>query len=142
MTFRDLPPDLRDRPLTDRRLAADVIDLIIGAEDRARGCIGLMLCDGLDRGLQPVVVGDVPEDASSEGLRQLLELVLPVAAEDGGSVLVGRGRRRGAAPNDLDREWHQQAIDSCAAAGVRLLGFHLATRDGIFPLPEPLSAAS
>jgi hypothetical protein len=101
-----------------------------------------MLCDSLDRGLQPVVVGDVPENASSEGLRSLLELVLPVVAEDGGSVLVGRGRRRGVAPNDLDREWHQAAIDCCAAAGVRLLGFHLATRDGIFPLPEPLTAAS
>ena len=142
MTFRDLPPDLRDRSLTDRRLAADVIDLIIGDEDRARGCVGVMLCDHLDRGVQPVVVGDVPEDATSDGLHQLLELLLPVVAEDGGSVLVGRGRRRGSAPDDLDREWHQQAIDSCAAAGVRLLGFHVATRDGVITMPEPLTAAS
>jgi hypothetical protein len=142
MTFRDLPPDLRDRSLTDRRLAADVIDLIIGDEARASGCVAVMLCDDLDRGVQPVVVSDVPEDATSDGLRQLLELFLPVVAEDRGSVLVGRGRRRGTAPNDLDREWHQQAIDSCAAAGVRLLGFHVATRDGVFTMPEPLTAAS
>ena len=142
MTFRDLPPDIRDRSLTDPRLAADVIDLIIGDEARASGSVGLMLCDDGDRGLQPVVLSDVPENASSDSLRQLLELLLPVVAEDGDSVLVGRGRRRGTAPNDLDREWHQQAIDSCAAAGVRLLGFHLATRDGVFALPEPLSAAS
>jgi hypothetical protein len=142
MTFRDLPPDLRDRSLTDRRLAADVIDLIVGDEDRARGCIGLMLCDGLDRGLQPIVISEVPENASSDGLRQLLELVLPVVAEDGGSVLVGRGRRRGVEPNDLDREWHQAAIDCCATAGVRLIGFHVATGDGIFTLPEPLTAVS
>lgn len=142
MSFQDLPPDIRDRSLTDPRLAADVIDLIIGDEARARGSVGLMLCDDADRGLQPVVLTDVPENASSDGLRQLLELLLPVVAEDRGSVLVGRGRRRGIAPNDLDREWHQLAIDACAAAGVRLLGFHLATRDGVFPLPEPLSAAS
>lgn len=142
MTFRDLPRDIRDRSLADPRLAADVVDLIIGDEARASGCVGLMLCDSDDRGIQPVVLSDVPENASSDGLRQLLELLLPVVAEDRGSVLVGRGRRRGVAPNDLDREWHQQAIDCCAAAGVRLLGFRLATRDGIFALPEPLSAAS
>jgi hypothetical protein len=142
MTFRDLPPDIRDRPLTDPGLAADVIDLIIGDEARASGCVGLMLCDRDDRGIQPVVLSDVPENASSEGLRQLLDLLLPVVAEARGSVLVGRGRRRGSAPNDLDREWHQQAIDCCAASGVRLLGFHLATSEGVFPLPGPLSAAS
>jgi hypothetical protein len=142
MSFHDLPPDIRDRSLADPRLAADVIDLIIGDEARASGCVGLMLCDEGDRGLQPVVLTDVPENASSDGLRQLLDLLLPVVAEDRGSVLVGRGRRRGIAPNDLDREWHQLAIDACAAAGVRLLGFHLATRDGVFALPEPLSAVS
>ena len=142
MSFHDLPSDIRDRSLTDPHLAADVIDLIIGDEARASGCVALMLCDEGDRGLQPVVLTDIPENASSDGLRQLLELLLPVVAEDRGSVLVGRGRRRGIAPNDLDREWHQLAIDACAAAGVRLLGFHLATRDGVFALPEPLSAAS
>lgn len=102
-----------------------------------------MVCDSHDRGIQPIVLTDVPDDADSSGLRQLLELLLPIVAEDGGSVLIGRGRRRGSAPTDLDREWHQQAIESCAAdGGVRLLGFYLATRDGVFPLPEPLSAAS
>ncbi len=101
-----------------------------------------MVCDSRDRGIQPIVLTDVPDTADSGGLMQLLEMLLPVVAEDGGSVLIGRGRRRGSAPNDLDREWHQQAIDSCAAAGVRLLGFYLATRDGVFAMPEPLSAAS
>ena len=95
MSFHDLPPDIRDRSLTDPRLAADVIDLIIGDEARARGSVGLMLCDDGDRGLQPVVLTDVPENASSDGLRQLLDLLLPVVAEDRGSVLIGRGRHRG-----------------------------------------------
>lgn len=141
MTFRDLPTGIKDLPLTDPRLAADVIDLMIGDEARASGCIGVMVCDSQDRGIQPIVLTDVPDSADSGGLRQLLELLVPIVAEDGGSVLIGRGRRRGAAPTDLDREWHQQAIDSCAASGVRLLGFYLATRDGIFRLPEPMSAA-
>ena len=142
MTFRDLPPGIKELPLTDPRLAADVIDLIIGDEARASGCIGVMVCDHHDRGIQPIVLTDVPESADSSGLRQLLDMLVPIIAEDGGSVLIGRGRRSGSAPNDLDRAWHQQAIESCATGGVRLLGFHLATPHGVFPLPEPLSAAS
>ena len=141
MTFKDLPPDIRNLSLTDARLAGDVIDLIIGDDARSRGSIGLMLCDGQDRGIQPVVLADVPADAECTVLRQLLDLFLPAVAEEGGSVLVGRGRRGGGAPNDLDREWHQQAIDCCAASGVRLLGFHLATSEGVFALPGPLTAA-
>jgi hypothetical protein len=142
MTFRDLPPGVKDLPLTDPHLAADVIDLMVGDEARASGCIGVMVCDRHDRGIQPIVLTDVPDNADSSGLRQLLEMLLPIVAEDGGSVLIGRGRRRGSAPSDLDRAWHQQAIESCNASGVRLLGFHLATAQGVFPLPEPLSAAS
>ena len=142
MTFNDLPPDIKDIPLSDPVLQADVIDLIVGDEARASGCVGIMVCDDHDRGLQPVVITDVPEDADSSGLRQLLDLLLPVVAEEGGSVLIGRGRRRGSVPTDLDRSWHQLAIECCAARGVRLLGFYLATRETIVALPEPLSAAS
>ncbi len=142
MTFQDLPAGASEIPLTDKRVAADVIDLILGDQDRAHGCIGVMVCDEQDRGIQPVVVSDVPHDAGSGGLAQLLDLLLPLVAQRGGSVLIGRGRPRGGVPNDLDRQWHQQAIDSCAAHGVRLLGFYLATRDGVHPLPDPLAAAS
>ena len=142
MTFEDLPPHVNRIPLTDRRVAADVIDLIIGDADRASGCIGLMLCDSEHRGLTPVIVSDVPSDADTHGLARLLELVLPLVAETGGSVLLGRGRPRGTTPNDADRAWHQTAIDHCTGHGVDLLGFYLATGDGIVRLPEPLTAAS
>ena len=67
MTFRDLPRDVKNRSLTDPALTADVIDLILGDEARASGAIGLMLCDAQDRGLQPVVLTDVPESADVEG---------------------------------------------------------------------------
>ena len=142
MTFKDLPTGIKDIPLTDASLQADVIDLIVGDEVRASGCIGVMVCDDQHRGIQPVVISDVPDSADPSTLRQLLELLLPLVAEQGGSLLIGRGRRRGSAPTDLDREWHQQALDSCTAGEVRLLGFYLATRDGVFAMPEPLSAAS
>lgn len=142
MTFKDLPRGVKDLPLTDATLQADVIDLVIGDEARASGCIGVMLCDSQDRGIQPVVVSDVPNEADSAGLRQFLDLVLPVLADESGSVLVGRGRGGARRATDSDRQWHQCAIDSCARHGVRLLGFYLATPAGVDQLPGPLSVAS
>ena len=142
MTFEDLPPRASQIPLTDARVAGDVIDLIVGEADRAGGCVGLMLCDEEHRGVQPVVLHDVADDGRAEGLGTLLGLVLPLLAQSHGSVLVARGRPRGTVADDVDRVWHQAAIDLCAAHGVRLLGFHVATGDGVFRLPEPLSAAS
>lgn len=142
MSFEDLPDSAKQMPLTDSRLRADVIDLIILEEDRAAGCVGLMLCDSDDRGVQPVVLKGVPDDADRVEFARLLDLVLPLVAATDGSVIIGRGRPRGTRPNDSDRGWHEQAIRSCREHGVRLLGFHLATGDGVFPLPEPLEQAS
>lgn len=142
MSYHDLPPNVRDLPLTDPALAADVVDLMLGEDERRAGCLGMMLCDETGRGVQPVVVSDVPERARVDALSQLLELVLPVLGEQHGALLVGRGRRRGLTPTDDDRVWHQCVIDACQNHGVRLLGYHLATPDGVLALPEPLSNAS
>ncbi len=142
MTFEDLPDNIKELPLTDPRLAADVIDLIISAEARADGCLGIMVCDERGRGLKPIVLSDIPHDADATTLASFFAHLLSVVAEQPRSLLVGRGRPRGGVPNDLDRAWHQQTIDSCTAHGVPLLGFYLATRDGVFPLPEPLAVAS
>ncbi len=142
MTFEDLPPRASEIPLTDARVAGDVIDLIVGEADRADGCVGMMICDEQHRGVQPVVLHDIADDAGADGLVGLLELVLPLVAETRGSLLVARGRPGGAVADDVDRAWHQTAIDLCAGHGVRLLGFHVATGDGVIRLPEPLTAAS
>jgi hypothetical protein len=142
MTFKDLPPRASQIPLTNRRVAADVIDLIIGDADRAIGCVALMICDADDRGIQPILLHDVPPESDASALAQLLALLLPLVADNDGAVLIGRGRPRGSAPDDVDRTWHQVAIDRCAGHGVDLLGFYLATGDGVFRLPEPLTAAS
>ena len=142
MTFEDLPKDVRNTPLTDRRIAANVIDLLIGDGDRRAGCVALMVCDEEHRGIMPIVLSDVPHDADLGALVTLLDLLLPLVVERGGSLLLGRGRPGCGVPTDVDRAWHQQTIESCRAHGVRLLGFHVATRDGVTPLPEPLTAAS
>lgn len=142
MTFEDLPPRANEIPLTNRRVAADVIDLIISDADRAAGCVGVMICDSEHRGVQPVVLHDVPPDADAGGFGQLLDMLLPLVAANDGALLIGRGRPHGTAPNDTDRAWHQMAIDRCSDHGAALLGYYLATADGVFRLPEPLSAAS
>lgn len=142
MSFEDLPPNARDVPLTDPTVAADVIDLIVSLRHRASGCVAVMVCDEERRGIQPIVMNDLPHDADIEALTALLDLVLPLVALRRGSVLVARGRPRGRVPNDVDRAWHQQTIDSCRRHGVRLLGFHVATQDGVRALPEPLTQAS
>src|SRR4051812_22522527 len=107
MTFRDLPPRASEIPLTNRRVAADVIDLIIGDADRAVGCVAVMVCDDEDRGIQPILMHDVAPGAGAAVLVELLDLLLPTVAGAGGSVLVGRGRPRGSTPDDIDRAWHQ-----------------------------------
>ncbi len=142
MSFEDLPRNVRDLPLNDPRLAGDVIDLIVTEESRHYGSLGIMICDAEDRGVQPILFSDKDERVDLDGVTQLLLLVLPLAAGVGGSVLLGRGRPRGLNPDDADRAWHQRAIDLCREHGVRLLGFHVATRDGVFTMPEPLTAAS
>jgi hypothetical protein len=142
MTFEDLPQDLRSVPLTDDTVQADLIDLMLGIEDRRCGALGLMLCDDGDRGIQPIVLSDLPDDAATADLIRLLDLLLPMVAEAGGAILVGKGRRRGLLPTDGDRAWHQATIETCARHQVRLLGFYLASPDGVEALPEPLNAAS
>ena len=142
MSYHDLPPDVRSRPLVGADLQADVVDLLLGIEERRSGAVALMLCDADDRGQQPIVLTDLPEDAAVDDLQRLLDLLLPLVGEAPGAILVGRGRRRGLVPSDLDRAWHQATIDACARYGVRLLGFHLASPDGVAALPAPLREAS
>lgn len=142
MSYHDLPRDLLSVPLTDTELQGDVVDLVLGIEDRRSGALALMLCDEQDRGVQPVVLTDLPEGGAVEDLRHVLDLLLPLVGERQGAVLVGRGRRRGLLPTDVDRAWHQATIESCARHGVRLLGYHLASPDGVAALPAPLQEAS
>ena len=142
MTFEDLPENANEIPLTDPVVAGDVIDLIIGEADRAAGCLAVMVCDSEHRGVQPILVGDVPDDADPGGLVNLLRAVAPLLQESGGSVLIGRGRAHGSRATDADREWHEAAIATCRAAGLQLLGFHVATAEGVLRLPDPLQAAS
>ncbi len=142
MTYEDLPDDIGSVPLTDPTVQADLIDLILGIDERRNGAVGFMLCDDGDRGVQPVVISDLPEGAPAADFVRLLDLLLPMVGRSHGALLVARGRRRGVVPTDADRAWHQATIEACVRHGVRLLGFHLAAPHGIEALPDQLGAAS
>lgn len=142
MSFKDLPKGgARELDLSDRAHAANVIDLITLEEDRALGCFSAMLCDGENRGRQPVCLQGLKPGAPPDSMDQLLSMVLPLVAQAEGSVLLGRGRPGMLRPTDDDRLWHEQAIRACRAHGVRLLGFHVATDEGVVRLPDSLEAS-
>lgn len=142
MSFEDLPKGrARELQLTDHTHAADVIDLITLDEDRNLGCFTAMLCDKQDRGLQPLCLNRLGPGTPADEMADLLELVLPLVEQIGGSIVMARGRRGPLRPNDDDRVWHQRADELCRAHGVRLLGFHIATPQGVSRLPDPLRSS-
>ena len=134
MSYADLPDDLRSRSLEATSLQADVVDLMLGVEDRRSGALALLLCNDQGQGVQPLVLTDLSEASPVEDLRRLLDLLLPVAGETGGGLLVGRGRRRGLLPTELDRSWHRATVERCTRHRVRLLGFYLAAPEGVAAL--------
>lgn len=140
MTFEDLPKGRsRELDLSDPTHAADVIDLITMDEDRERGCFTAMLCDPQDRGRQPICLKELDPRAPLAGVAELLELVLPLLAQTGGSILMARGRPGPLRATDDDRALHQRSIELCRAHDVRLLGFHIATPQGVRRLPDPIA---
>ncbi len=142
MSYRDLPPDLSTISLDDPATAADVIDLILDPDDRELGSVGIMLCDADFRGLQPVVVGDLPRDLAPERLGWDLEPILSVVAEHDGSVILGRGRPGGLLLTDDDRAWHQAVLDLCQQLRVPVIGCYLASPSGVRAFPLHLARAA
>jgi hypothetical protein len=142
MSFDDLPKgQSRELDLSDHTHAADVIDLITLVGDRELGCFSAMLCDEHHRGVQPVCLNEIGPGSSAEVMAQLLKLVLPLLAQSGGSILLGRGRIGPLRATDEDRRWHERAIALCREHDVKLLGFHIATPEGVRRLPDPLVAS-
>jgi hypothetical protein len=143
MTFEDLPTgSARELDLSDHTHAVDVIDLITMDEDRRVGCFSAMLCDGENRGLQPICLNELGAASPADAMAELLELVLPLLAKAAGSILMARGRPGPLRATDEDRAWHHRAVELCRAHEVRLLGFHVATTEGVLRLPDPLDASA
>ena len=133
MAFTDLPLDIRDRPLTDARLVADVLDLVVMESDRRRGALAVLLCDEHDRLRIPVVVDEPDDDASADKREQVLS-VIGSSMEGTGSMLVALARAQGLSVREGDRAWARAAVRACAD-GPRLLGVHVITLDGSRQVP-------
>lgn len=138
MSFEDLPADWPARSLTDLRLAADVVDLMVSCADRASGTLTLLLCDDRGRLVQPVAVDLEGQDRSAAAADLMAHLEHLFTSGLGSSLLLAIARPGFSSVTDGDRAWHQAAIDLCRRLEVPLLGTYVVTLDAVVRLPEPL----
>lgn len=139
MSFDDLPDGWKDQPLTDPRLVADVLDLMVSDADRCAGGLAVLLCDEQGRLMQPGIISDL-DYASSEAERaQMLGCFVTTMAEWFGSVVFALARTDGLSITADDESW-ARAVQIACRDEVRLLGFHLVTRDGSRLVPGTVAA--
>lgn len=140
MAFENLPENWKDRPLDDPAITADVLDLFVFNEDRVKGALVVLVCDGDGRLVQPVVIGDLPASLSRTEKAQTMDnlalMVLNAGADAGGSMLLAVARESGIYVTDNDREWHEALLRACRRSGVRLLGMWIVTAGAIRPMPR------
>ncbi|WP_427892561.1 hypothetical protein ACQHIV_06620 [Kribbella sp. GL6] len=139
MSFEQLPSTWPDQPLTDPALAANVVDLMVSFGDRARGTLAVLLC-GADALFRSTVIIELP--ASGPTPAELCETALgpiieAVRTAPGTAIVLALGRSGSGSPTDADDQWATAARDTCTTAGIRLLGFYIATRDGVYEPPIP-----
>jgi hypothetical protein len=143
MTFKNRPENRSDQPLSDPSIAVDAVELFISQADRRRGMFLVLLCDDQDRLLMPVAVngpsgsGSVDElggivDVGPEDCEVMLKpfLLAAQAGTDSG-LLLAMGRFGPSDWPEVDEPWAEEAARLCREAGVRLIGFYVATPDGV-----------
>jgi hypothetical protein len=145
MSFEDLPADWPRRPVTDPEITADLLDLIVGDQDRAVGALGILLCSRDERLLQPVVVEAPDLRASAAERRQGFDKLCAAfchlsepgadSGDSGLGMLVALARPGPVAATPGDLRWRDTAVRSCLDYGVALLGVWLVTPEVIRPLP-------
>ncbi len=140
MSFEDLPDNIREIPLTDSTLIADVLDLFVSMQDRLDGALLLLLCDEERRILQPIMVHEIEVAPPPDTVEMLTNLMNSVQhAFPGATALmaVARPGRLRVFPGD-DR-W-ARSIEQAASGRVPLIGVHLITPTGSLPISEPEAA--
>jgi hypothetical protein len=140
MTFSDLPTNWPTLPLTDPKLAADVVDLFVTEGERRRGVLAALLCDGRAR-FRTSINLDLPKDSPLASPRACLKALAPLVpvleGRRDGALILALGRPRPDPPSDHD--WTQAALQTCRSASIHLLAFYLATPTELHavPLPRP-----
>ncbi len=147
MSFENLSATWADQPLTDPGVAADAVDLMVSLGDRRRGTFTVLICDPRNRYLATVAI-EVPstfflEPSPAQFCETALHPIIPaVHTAPGAALVLALGRPGPARLTDLDAQWAQAAATICEAAGIRLLGFYVATKDGIYQPALTESAAA
>jgi hypothetical protein len=139
MSFEDLPDDWNQQPLTDPRLVADVLDLCVSVADRCAGALAVLMCDEQGRLLQPGIISDLDYESSEAERGRMLGIFITHLAEFFDSVLFAVARADGLSVTADDERW-ARAVQRACEGKVRLLGFHLITRDGSRLVPGTVSA--
>jgi hypothetical protein len=140
MSFDDLPEGWKERPLTEPRLVADVLDLMVSDADRCAGALAVLLCDEQGRLLQPGIISDLDYDASEAERSALLASFVTNLVPWFDSVLFALARADGLSITADDERW-ARAVQYACSGEMRLLGFHLITRDGSRLVPGTVAAA-
>jgi hypothetical protein len=140
MSFDDLPDGWKERPLTDPRLVADVLDLMVSDADRCAGTLAVLLCDEQGRLMQPGIISDLDYESSEAERARMLSCFVTTMAEWFDSILFALARADGLSITADDESW-ARAVQYACSGEVRLLGFHLVTRDGSRLLPGTVAAA-
>jgi hypothetical protein len=140
MSFQDLPDGWNEQPLTDPRLVADVLDLVVSDADRRAGGLAMLLCDHRGRLQQPVFISDL-DYGSSEAERCLMfGRFIAHLAEQVEAILFALAREDGLSITADDQSW-ARAIQYACSGEVRLLGFHVVTLVGSRLVPGTVAVA-
>jgi hypothetical protein len=140
MSFDDLPDGWKERPLTDPRLVADVLDLIVSDADRRAGGLAVLLCDEQGRLMQPGIISDLDYESSEAERAEMLGGFVTTMTEWFDSVMFALARADGLSITADDQSW-ARAVQCACSGELRLLGFHLVTRDGSRLVPGTVAAA-
>lgn len=134
-SFRDLPSDWSFRPLTDPRLAGQVMDLVVQHAERQAPGLAFLLARPDATLAQPVVAHNVWWTGVAELTHGLHSITSRLAEYDvGGGLVLGIIKARGLL-DDRDRVVHTQAMGVCRELGLELHHTFLVTQSRISHLP-------
>ena len=143
MTFRDLPQNWRDLPVTGEILD-DVLDLVVTEQSRHEGALFILLCAPDDRLMQPCQIDDlddIPPELDAERAQvfePFVRAVNGVGADCG--LLVAIARRDGLSVTEDDLRWRAARAEACAGR-ARAIGLHVVTPHGSRRVPAVDAAA-
>lgn len=150
MSFHNLDPAWTTQPLTDPAVATDVVDLMVSLGERQRGTFTVLLCDPDDSyratitiDLRSQFAALTPALGTPDTCSSVLSPIIPaVHTAPDTPLILALGRPGPAVLPELDTEWAEAGTHLCQAAGIRLLGFYIASGSYIYqPLLQTRAAA-